>query len=168
MVFAIEQHESATGVHMSVPSWTPLPLPPSHPSRWSQSTDFGFPASHRKLPLATYFTYGDVHVSVLFSHVVPHSPSPTVSKMCFLCCPARGITSTLFLDSIYMHYYTLCAMTASNACILGLNGSMERPCSRLCSCLLLPVLPFALCASQVYVLLRNYSKVNYRLYKPHV
>ena len=152
----------------------PFPLEPSPPSPHPTP-----PGDHRALTLGSLHHTGNshwlptlhmviVHVSVLFSHVIPHSPSPTVSKMCFLCCPARGITSTLFLDSIYMHYYTLCAMTASNACILGLNGSMELPCSRLCSCLLLRVLPFALCASQVYVLLGNYSKVNYRLYKPHV
>ena len=38
LISAIHQHESATGVHMSPPSWTPLPSPtPSHPSRLSQS-----------------------------------------------------------------------------------------------------------------------------------
>ena len=37
------------GVHVSPPSWSPLPLPtPSHPSRLSQSTRFELPASDSK------------------------------------------------------------------------------------------------------------------------
>ena len=80
MVFAIQQHEPAP-----------------------QSTGFGFPATYSKLPLAAYFTYGSVCVSVLCSLIIPPSPSPTVSKMCFLCCLASVIISTLFLDAIYMH-----------------------------------------------------------------
>ena len=39
LVSAINQHESATGIHMSLPSWTSLPSPtPSPPSKLSQST----------------------------------------------------------------------------------------------------------------------------------
>ena len=29
---AVHQHESATSIHMSTPSWTPLPSPPPHPT----------------------------------------------------------------------------------------------------------------------------------------
>ena len=48
---------------MSLPSWISLPLPsPSHPSRWSQSTGFVFPVAYTELPLAIYFTYGNIHV----------------------------------------------------------------------------------------------------------
>ena len=56
------------------PPLTSLPIPP-------QSIDFECPASYIELPLAIYFTYGSVYVSVLFSHSIPPSPSPTVSKM---------------------------------------------------------------------------------------
>ena len=61
----------------------PPPPPPSpcHSSRLSQCTGIECPASYIKLPLAIYFTYGSVYVSVLFSHITPLSPSPTVSKM---------------------------------------------------------------------------------------
>ena len=56
MVFAIHQHESAIGLHMSPPSCTPLPPPsPSHPSRLSQIPSFEFPASYSKLPQWGFF-----------------------------------------------------------------------------------------------------------------
>ena len=63
--FAIYQHESAIGIHMPPPSWTPPT--PSHPARLSQSTGFGCPASYSRLPLAIYFTRGNVYVLMLFS-----------------------------------------------------------------------------------------------------
>ena len=46
-------NESAIGIYVSLPSWTSLTPPsPPLPSRSSQSTGFGFPASYIKLPLA--------------------------------------------------------------------------------------------------------------------
>ena len=45
------------------PSWTPLPLSPSHPSGLSQCTTFECPASCIKLALIIYFTYDNIHVS---------------------------------------------------------------------------------------------------------
>ena len=74
MALAIHQHESAIGMHVSLPSWTFLLPAPPHPSMMSQSTGFGFPASYIKLSLAVYFTYGDAYISVL----VPES-HPTFS-----------------------------------------------------------------------------------------
>ena len=70
MVFAIRQHELAISIHMSPNPWNPLPPPfPCHPSRLSQSTGFGFPTSYIKLPLAIYFTDGNVYVSMLFYQI---------------------------------------------------------------------------------------------------
>ena len=84
MVSAILQHETAIGIHMSPPSWTPLPPPsPLHPFRLSQSTSFGFPALYSKFPLAIYLTYGRVYVLILLFQVIPPSPSPTVVKSLF-------------------------------------------------------------------------------------
>ena len=45
MVSAKCQHELAIGAHVSLPLKSPAP---SHPSRLSQSTDFGFPTSYSK------------------------------------------------------------------------------------------------------------------------
>ena len=84
---AVHQHESVIGTHMPPPSWTfLLPPSPSHPSRFSQSTRFGFPASYSKFPLVIYFAYGNVYISMLLSHVIPSSSTPTVSKnLSFIC-----------------------------------------------------------------------------------
>ena len=52
MVSAKRQHELAIGTQVSLPLKSPAP---SHPSRLSQSTDFGFPTSYSKFPLAICF-----------------------------------------------------------------------------------------------------------------
>ena len=85
VVFAIHQHESAMGVHVSHHPEPRSHLPP-HPSELSQSTCFGCPASCIKLALVIYFTYSNIHVSMLFSHIVPPSPSPTVQKSVLCIC----------------------------------------------------------------------------------
>ena len=66
MVFVIHQYKLALGLRVTPP---PPPFPP-HPSRLSHSTDFACPASYIKLPLAIYFTYGNVYVSVLCSQII--------------------------------------------------------------------------------------------------
>ena len=59
------------GVHVS--PHTP-PSPP-HLSGLSQSTSFECPASCIELTQVSYFTYGIIYVSILFSQIVPSSPS---------------------------------------------------------------------------------------------
>ena len=84
MVFAIHQHELAMGAHGSPHPGPPYHLPPPpHPSELSQSTSFECPASCIELALVLYFTYGNIHVSMLFSLIIPPSPSPTESKSLF-------------------------------------------------------------------------------------
>ena len=64
------------------------PEPPPTPfspllSRLSKSTGFECPASCVELSLVIYLTYGNTHVSVLFSQITPPLPSPTESKSLF-------------------------------------------------------------------------------------
>ena len=63
-------------LHPELPSFL-SPHPVS--SRLSQSTSFRCPASYVQLAL----TYGNIYVSILFSQIIPSSPSPTESKSLF-------------------------------------------------------------------------------------
>ena len=66
LVSTIHQHESAIGIHMSLPFRTCLPPPaPSHPSRLSQSPVFDLPEIDSKSPLVVCFAYDNVCVSML-------------------------------------------------------------------------------------------------------
>ena len=85
LVSAIHQHESVVGIHIFPPSWTSLylqPPTPSYPSRLSQSP-VRAPASCSKFPLAIYFTYDNIYVSMLVCQLAPSSPSPAVSTGLF-------------------------------------------------------------------------------------
>ena len=97
--FAIHQHESATGVHMSPilnsPS-TSLPVQslwviPVHQPQ----------ASCIKLGLAIHFIYDIIHVSMPFSQIILPSPSPTESKRLFY------TSVSLFLSCIQGYRYHL-------------------------------------------------------------
>ena len=68
-------------VYTCSPFWTPLPPPsPSHPSGSSQCTSPEHPVSCIEPGLVIHFTYDSLHVSMPFSHIIPPSPSATVSK----------------------------------------------------------------------------------------
>ena len=56
---------------------------PSHPSGSSQCSSPEYPVSCIKPGLAIYFTYDNIHVSMLFSQIILLSPSPTESKSLF-------------------------------------------------------------------------------------
>ena len=89
-------------VYMCPPSQTPLPpRSPSHPSGLSQCTGFECPVSCIELGLVIYFTYSNIHVSMLFSQIIPPSPSPTESKNLFF------ISVSLFLSPVWGHHYLL-------------------------------------------------------------
>ena len=77
----LTEHESATGIHMSPTYRNPIPPPfPLYLSELSQSTSFGCPVTCIELLLFICFMYGNIHVSVLFSQIIPCLPSPTESK----------------------------------------------------------------------------------------
>ena len=83
VVFAMRWHESAMVVHV-FPVLNALPPPsPSHPSGSSQCTSPEHPVSCIEPGLAIYFTYVNIHVSMLFFQIIPPSPSPIESKNLF-------------------------------------------------------------------------------------
>ena len=64
-------------VYMCPPSWN------THPSGSSQCTSPERPVSCIEPGLAIYFTYDNIHISMLFSQIIPPSLSPTESKRLF-------------------------------------------------------------------------------------
>ena len=86
-------------VHFSACSFQPLPMTPAcqppHPSVLSQSTGFECSASCIELALVICFTYGNVHVSTLFSQIIPPLLSPTEPQSLFT-------SVSLLLSPIYI------------------------------------------------------------------
>ena len=80
MVFAIHQHELATGMHVSPPCWTPLP--PHSPSPSSRLSEFWLwvPCIIHQLPTGFLLhIWQCICFNAIFSNHPP-SPSPTVPK----------------------------------------------------------------------------------------
>ena len=101
VVFAIYSHESAMGVHV-FPILNPPPTSlPSHPSGSSQCTSPEHSVSCIKPGLVIYFIYDNIHVSMLFSQIIPPLPSPTKSKSLFF------TSVSLLLSCIQGHHYHL-------------------------------------------------------------
>ena len=92
--FAIHRHESTLGVHVSHHPEPPSTHSPPHPSGLSQSTGFGCPAPCIKFVLVICFTYGNIHVSILFSQIIPPSP-----EVWFLTLASCVISAKLLMPS---------------------------------------------------------------------
>ena len=89
-------------VYMCPPSWNPLlPPSPSHSSGSSQCTGPECPVSCIEPGLEICFTYGNINVSMLFSQIIPTSPSPTESQSLFC------TSVSLILFCILGHHYHL-------------------------------------------------------------
>ena len=93
LVFAIHQHESATGVHV-FPTQNPLPpRSPYHPSGSSQCTSPKHPVSCIEPGLAIRFLY-IIHVLMPFSKIIPPSLSHRVQKTVLYICVSFAVLHT--------------------------------------------------------------------------
>ena len=106
-----------TYTSISPPSWASLPPSLSHPSRWSQKHRADLPVLCGCFPLAICFTFGGVYMSMLLSHFVPASPSPSpCPQLHSLClhlysCPSPRFIRTIFFFfrfHIYVLAYSIC------------------------------------------------------------
>ena len=82
LVSAIQHHESAIGIHISLPSWASLPPhSPANPSRSSQSWA-ELAVLYCRFPLAIYFTHGGVYAAAAAAKSLQSCPN--------LCDPIDG------------------------------------------------------------------------------
>ena len=118
------------------PSWTSLPPPiPSYPSRLSQVE---LPVLYNNFPVAIYFTYGNVYMSVLLSQFIPPSPAPAVSV--FVPC-LIVINTTNNLTAIKWKYLkiekypvVLSIFKSQIKCLLSRKLSLECPLPHMHRC----------------------------------
>ena len=106
--FAIHWRGSATGVRV-FPILNPPPTSLSIPSLWVIPVHQPRALVSGIQPgLVICFILDNIHVSMLFSQIIPLSSSPTESKrlfcvhLCLFCCLAYRVIITVFLNSIYM------------------------------------------------------------------
>ena len=100
-------------VYTCLPSWIPLPpLSPYNPSGSFQCTSPKHAVSCIKPGLVIRFIYDIIHVSMPFSQIIPLLPLPQSPKdcsihLCLFCCLTYRVVITIFLNSIYMCWYTV-------------------------------------------------------------
>ena len=104
-----------TYIPISPPSCISLPPSLSHPSGGHKHRA-DLPVLWGCIPLAIYFTFASVYMSMLLSHFIPTSPSPSLCRQVYsLClrlysCPAPTFFRTFFFFSfhIYVLAYGIC------------------------------------------------------------
>ena len=110
--FAIHWHESAMGVHVFptltlLPTSFPYPIPQGHPSAPALSTlshalNLDWQSiSHMIICMFQCYSLKSSHPCLL-----PQSPKVCLHS-CLFCCLTFRVIVKIFLNVIYMHYYTL-------------------------------------------------------------
>ena len=94
MGFAIYQHELATGIRVSPHPESPSHLPPhSSPLGCPRAPALGALLHASNLHWSSILLKVKIHVSMLFSQIIPPSPSPTESKSLFF----MSVSTPVFL-----------------------------------------------------------------------
>ena len=113
MVFAIHRHESATGAHMSANPEPRTHLPPYPISLGCPRalTDFGCSAPCIELAWSSIlhmviYMFQWYSPKLSHFHLLPQSPKVCSLHLCLFCCLVYRIVITIFVNSIYMCYYT--------------------------------------------------------------
>ena len=113
MVFAIHQHESAMGVHVSHHSELPSCLPP-------HSIPLGCPRAPvlgARLHASILHWSSTLHMVIYMfkcyslissnRHLLPHSPKVCSLHLCLFCYLAYRVIIAICLNPTYMHSYTV-------------------------------------------------------------
>ena len=113
VVFALHWPESAMELHVLPIPIPPLPLPaPSHPSRSSQCTSPEHLSHASNLgwwsvsPLIVYLSQC-CSLRTSYPRLLPQSPKVCSVHLCLFFCFAYRVIVTIFLNSIYMRWYTV-------------------------------------------------------------
>ena len=105
-------------------------LSPSHPSGLSQCIGFECPVSCIELGLGISFTYGNIHVSMLFSQSIPLLLSHTESKSLFFISVSLLLPCIQDCHSVTQSCPTLC--DAMNQSTPGLPVHHQLPDCHYC------------------------------------
>ena len=106
-------HMNQPWVHMCSPSWAPLPPPsPSHPSGSSQCTSpehlsHASNLDRRSVSHMIIYMFQCYSLKSSHPHLLPQSPKDRSIHLCLFCYLAYRVIITIFLNSIYMLYYTV-------------------------------------------------------------
>ena len=107
--FAIQQHESSTGVHMfpilnPPPTSLPIPFPLGYPS--APDPSILYPASNLDGGFISYmilYTFQCHSPKSSHPFPLPKGPKDCSIHLCLFCCLAYRVIITFFLNSIYLH-----------------------------------------------------------------
>ena len=134
MVFAIHRHESVAGVHVSPhpesPSHLPLhPIPLVCPRvpilsalLHASNLDWWF-ISHMVIYMFQCYSFKSSH-----PRLFPQSPKVCSLHLCLFCCLAYGVIITVFLNFIYIFWYTILVFLFLTYFTLYNRLQLQPPC----------------------------------------
>ena len=167
-----------TDIPISPLSCISLPPSLSHPSRWSQSTtDLLVLCSC--FPLAIYFTFGSVYMSMPLSHFVPAYPYPSlcpqVHSLClhlYYCLAPRFFRTFFFFFLrlyIYVLAYSICFSLSDlfHSVWQTLGPSTSLQITQFRFFLWLSNIPLYICATaslSIHLSIDHHILINYNLF----